>query len=249
MMRCRRKKKRHCIGWRCGVHDIRHWYRPIRQAVSLSISPARRICSKARARFCRICARGSRPPKSRPALPSRTRRAAPGDRAFFKEEIVAPGRASDVLGGLPVEALRLDVKIVDSLRDVGIERITQLATKLRGSLQTRFGSEVLLRMDQALGAAAEVLVSIVPPEVPRATLRFADPLADPDNLQRVHGVLDRGRYRTANGRQRMSPRPARMSMSASLWTGCASSLARSAFFVSCRLKAIFRNAPANACRQ
>jgi protein ImuB len=94
-----------------------------------------------------------------------------------------------VLGGLPVEALSLDVKIVDSLRDVGIERITQLATKLRGSLQTRFGSEVLLRMDQALGAAAEVLVSIVPPEVPRATLRFADPLADPDNLQRVITML------------------------------------------------------------
>jgi protein ImuB len=108
---------------------------------------------------------------------------------FSKEEIVAPGRAADLLGGLPVGALRLDVKIVDSLRDVGIERIAQLATKPRGSLQTRFGSAVLLRMDQALGSAAEVLVSIVMPEVPCSKLRFAEPLVDADNLQRVITML------------------------------------------------------------
>jgi protein ImuB len=108
---------------------------------------------------------------------------------FSKEEVVAPGRASDVMGGLPIQALRLHASIVESLRDVGIERIAQLATKPRGSLQTRFGSEVLLRLDQALGAAAEVLVAIVPPEVPRAKLIFAEPLADPEDLQRVIGLL------------------------------------------------------------
>lgn len=101
----------------------------------------------------------------------------------------APGRASDVLGGLPVQALRLNAAIVESLRDVGIERIAQLASKLRSGLQTHFGSDVLLRMDQALGAASEVLISIVPPEVPRAKLIFAEPLGDPDDLQRVISLL------------------------------------------------------------
>jgi protein ImuB len=48
---------------------------------------------------------------------------------------------------------------------------------------------VLLRLDQALGAAAEVLVAIVPPEVPRAKLIFAEPLANPDDLQRAIGLL------------------------------------------------------------
>ena len=86
-------------------------------------------------------------------------------------------------------ALRLASATVESLHDVGIERIAQLASKPRASLQTRFGSEVLLRMDQALGWAAEVLVSVVPPEVPRSKLRFAEPLSDPDNLQRVIGIL------------------------------------------------------------
>lgn len=108
---------------------------------------------------------------------------------FSKEEIVAPGRASDVLGALPIEALRLDRAVVESLRDVGIERIAQLATKPRGGLRTRFGAEVLLRMDQALGAAAEVLTALVPPEVPRSKMRFAEPLGDPDDLQRVIAIL------------------------------------------------------------
>jgi protein ImuB len=108
---------------------------------------------------------------------------------FAKDEINAPGRMSDVLGPLPVEALRLDGTITESLRDVGIERIAQLATKPRGGLQTRFGSEVLLRLDQALGAASEVLVSLIPPEVPRCKLRFPEPLSDPENLQRVIDIL------------------------------------------------------------
>ena len=108
---------------------------------------------------------------------------------FSKHEINAPGRMSDVLGPLPVEALRLDSTVVESLRDVGIERIAQLATKPRGSLQTRFGSEVLLRLDQALGAASEVLVSPILPEVPRCKLRFPEPLSDPENLQLVIDIL------------------------------------------------------------
>ncbi|WP_027515687.1 DUF6504 family protein [Bradyrhizobium sp. WSM1417] len=106
-----------------------------------------------------------------------------------KEEIVAPGRAAELLGSLPIEALRLSASVVESLRDVGIERIAQLATKPRGGLQTRFGSDVLLRMDQALGAASEVLVSIIPPEVPRTRLRFPEPLGDPEDLQRVIVLL------------------------------------------------------------
>jgi protein ImuB len=64
---------------------------------------------------------------------------------FSKDEVVAPGRASDVMGGLPIQALRLHGSIVESLRDVGIERIAQLATKPRGSLQTRFGGVAAAR--------------------------------------------------------------------------------------------------------
>jgi hypothetical protein len=50
---------------------------------------------------------------------------------FGQGGIVAPGRAADVLGGLRVAALRLPSHIVQSLADVGIERVAQLATKPR----------------------------------------------------------------------------------------------------------------------
>src|SRR4029077_9263607 len=59
-----------------------------------------------------------------------------------------------------------------------------LGSKPRAPLQTRFGSELLLRLDHALGSA-EALTSLQAPEVPRATLKFVEPLLDPENLQRV----------------------------------------------------------------
>ena len=101
-----------------------------------------------------------------------------------RDMLVAPGRCSDALGSLPVAALRLDARTIESLHDVGIERIAQLASKPRASLHLRFGSDVLLRLDQALGNAQEA-PSLIPPEVPRAELRFAEPVADPEDLKRI----------------------------------------------------------------
>jgi protein ImuB len=104
---------------------------------------------------------------------------------YGEAQIVSPGRASDAIASLPVAALRLAPSTVTSLADVGIERVAQLASKPRGSLRTRFGSEVLLRLDQALGNANEPLPSLLPPEVPRTELRFAEPVGDPEDLKRI----------------------------------------------------------------
>jgi protein ImuB len=108
---------------------------------------------------------------------------------FGQGGVIPPGRMSDALGSLPVAALRIPAHTIESLHDVGIERIAQLATKPRSTLQTRFGGDLLLRLDQALGTAQEALTSMEPPEVPRATLKFAEPLLDADNLQRVIVML------------------------------------------------------------
>jgi nucleotidyltransferase/DNA polymerase involved in DNA repair len=102
-----------------------------------------------------------------------------------EEQLVSPGRASDAIASLPIASLRLAPSTVQSLADVGIERVAQLASKPRGSLRTRFGGEVLLRLDQALGNANELLPSLLPPEVPRTELRFAEPVGDPDDLKRI----------------------------------------------------------------
>jgi protein ImuB len=99
--------------------------------------------------------------------------------------IVSPGRASEAIASLPVAALRLPDDVVSSLHDVGIERVAQLASKPRASLSLRFGNSVLLRLDQALGSQQEALPSLIPPEVPRAELRFAEPVGDPEDLKRI----------------------------------------------------------------
>ena len=103
--------------------------------------------------------------------------------------IVAPGRASEAIASLPVAALRLAPEIVASLSEVGIERVAQLASKPRTSLSLRFGAAVLLRLDQALGSVAEALPSLIPPEVPRTELRFAEPVGDPEDLKRITARL------------------------------------------------------------
>ena len=103
--------------------------------------------------------------------------------------IVSPGRVSEAVASLPVAALRLPDDVVSSLHDVGIERIAQLASKPRASLSLRFGNSVLLRLDQALGSQQEALPSLIPPEVPRTELRFAEPVGDPEDLKRIIDTL------------------------------------------------------------
>ena len=104
---------------------------------------------------------------------------------FSDANIISPGRASEAIASLPVASLRLSAETVSSLHEVGIERIAQLASKPRASLSLRFGAEVLLRLDQALGSQQEVLHPLVPPEVPRVELRFAEPVGDPEDLKRI----------------------------------------------------------------
>jgi protein ImuB len=104
-------------------------------------------------------------------------------------QIVSPGRASEAIASLPVAALRLADSVISSLHDVGIERVAQIASKPRAGLRLRFGGDVLLRFDQALGSAQEALTSLIPPEVPRTELRFAEPVADPEDLKRIIELL------------------------------------------------------------
>jgi protein ImuB len=104
---------------------------------------------------------------------------------FGKADIISPGRASEAIASLPVAALRLPSETISSLLDVGIERIAHLASKPRANLRLRFGGDVLLRLDQALGSIQEALPSLIPPEVPRAELRFAEPVGDPEDLKRI----------------------------------------------------------------
>lgn len=81
------------------------------------------------------------------------------------DPIVPPGGEAEALAGLPVQALRIDPATRQSLRRLGLNTVRDLADKPRAPLSRRFGASLLLRLDQALGDAAEPIEPIAPPPV------------------------------------------------------------------------------------
>ena len=109
------------------------------------------------------------PPRlSRATSPSRTRSGWPG--RWRTSEIADCGlRIADYLKQsavrnpqsaieLPVESLRISADTAALLRELGIETIGQLLALPRDGLASRFGDELLRRLDQLTGAAREVIV-------------------------------------------------------------------------------------------
>jgi protein ImuB len=91
------------------------------------------------------------------------------------ELIVPSGGARAALAPLPVGALRIPEQTVDELGVIGIERIGHLLELPRSTLPARFGDEILLRLDQALGQAIETIEPVRPQPPPRAERVFDGP--------------------------------------------------------------------------
>ena len=87
------------------------------------------------------------------------------------------GGEAEALAPLPLAALRVEEEVLIAAARLGIDRIGDLAAMPRGPLQRRFGKSLLLRLDQALGRAAEPIDPIVPEDPPSASVRFLEPIA------------------------------------------------------------------------
>ncbi len=100
--------------------------------------------------------------------------------------MVRPGpgghRVREALAPLPVQALRIDEATVAALAEVGIEQIGHLLDVARSTLPSRFGDELLLRLDQALGEAMEVLEPVRPVPPPEAHMTFTGPTTRPEAI-------------------------------------------------------------------
>jgi protein ImuB len=64
---------------------------------------------------------------------------------------------------LPMDSLRLPAETVDLLSQLGVERLEQVLVLPRESLKARFGELLLLRIDQLIGTAQEMIVPYRPP--------------------------------------------------------------------------------------
>lgn len=99
--------------------------------------------------------------------------------------IVPPGGMTAALAALPVEALRLAPETAAGLRELGLERIAQVAAIPRGPLAARLGRDVLRRMDEALGHLHEPIVWMAHPEAVVVRRAFVEPISAFETLERV----------------------------------------------------------------
>jgi len=79
------------------------------------------------------------------------------------------------LSTLPIEALRLPAETVATLHQLDIRRVEQLQGLPRCTLPSRFGPEVLRRLDQATGNCPETITPVRPPEPVEARHEFEQP--------------------------------------------------------------------------
>lgn len=77
-------------------------------------------------------------------------------------DIIPPGKQAQTLLSLPPAALRLDPAIVERLHKLGLQRIGDFMGMQRSALRRRFGDDLLLRLDQALGRVDEPLQPLEP---------------------------------------------------------------------------------------
>jgi len=96
--------------------------------------------------------------------------------------IIPPEAQAAVLAPLPIDALCLPADTVDDLRLLGFETMADLAAVPRAPLVRRLGARVVTRLDQVLGAVAEPITPVVPPDLIQARETFEEPLLDAEPL-------------------------------------------------------------------
>ncbi|WP_348644051.1 Y-family DNA polymerase [Rhizobium leguminosarum] len=94
---------------------------------------------------------------------------------FGQGGVIGDEEAEHVLMSLPVAALRLEGQTVAALKKLGLKYIGDIIDAPRAPLTRRFGPELLLRLDQALGREEEP----VSPRRPVASLSAESRLIEP----------------------------------------------------------------------
>lgn len=103
--------------------------------------------------------------------------------------VLRSGQERESLAPLPIEALRLSHDTRTTLRRLGFKRAGSLLDKPRAPFAARFSAELLQRLDQALGRAAELLVCIAPPQVYRGLRQLLEPITTQEAIVTVAVLL------------------------------------------------------------
>jgi protein ImuB len=98
-----------------------------------------------------------------------------------------PGGEAEALARLPVAALRMSEAALATARRLGLDTIGEMLRLPRAPLGRRFGRDALVRLDQALGRAAEPIEPVVPEAPPSVLLRFLEPIATAEAIEEALG--------------------------------------------------------------
>ncbi len=99
-----------------------------------------------------------------------------------KNCIITDGNEAQSLANLPFAALRLPPEMPELLGTFGLSRIGELYERPRAPLTARFGTELLTRLDQALGHLEEPISPLMPVQPYIAEQRFGEPISRDDDI-------------------------------------------------------------------
>ena len=103
--------------------------------------------------------------------------------------VVAEADVAAAMAPLPPASLRLLPATADTLRTVGIDTVAQLAALPRDLLPSRFGRDLLTRLDQATGRLHEPLVLLAAPSPVRAAMAFDGVVTSLEGIWAVLHIL------------------------------------------------------------
>lgn len=106
-------------------------------------------------------------------------------------QIAPPGQLRRALSPLPVAALRIPEATATQLARLGLGRIGDVMGTPRATLGRRFGKELALRLDQALGLSAEPVSPARAPDHFATRLSLPEPIGlEGDILAAIERLLD-----------------------------------------------------------
>ncbi|MGK6315131.1 Y-family DNA polymerase [Neorhizobium sp. DT-125] len=108
---------------------------------------------------------------------------------FGRGGVIADDVMKEVLEPLPVNALRIDEGTVRALCKLGLKRVGDLMPMPRAPLARRFGTQLLLRLDQALGANEEAISPRRPVASLSAERRLAEPVQAEEHILQLAGQI------------------------------------------------------------
>jgi len=106
--------------------------------------------------------------------------------------ILQEGEERSFLENLPLAALRIEAGTIANLESVGLRAVGMILTAPRAPLARRFGSLLLLRLDQALGEIEESISPRLPVPALSVERHLAEPIGLVEDIERLLFLLSGG---------------------------------------------------------